>query len=386
MACGTGKWAFSIGIVVACVGNAQAGEWSVTPLFSWLADHSSNRGLIEGDPESQSYGANVDLSLARRDEDSEILVQPHYRMQRFVRDLYPDVDDMQLAARGHWLFETSSLDVNAQAAQESTLTTELAETGLVRADSNRRTYAGGIAWQFGHSETRQFGVSLGYQDVDYTGAREELLTGFRYATANVGETFNLSPRATLTASVFGSQLRNPDRDSTSDDRGVSLGVRYAWTERTLMSLTLGMSTQDTDGTRQTGTTRDFSLEHKGERLDWNLAYSHSLQPYGTGVLAARDTAQLELVRALSPRVSALLRGSYARNEDGGFGLTLDSRDYRFGEADLRWQLRETWTASLSSGYSSARQDAAFFNRAENASGWAVSVHTTWAPRALVIGH
>jgi hypothetical protein len=386
MACGTGKFAFAIGIVVACAGNAQAGEWSVTPAFSWLADHYSNRWLADGVAESQTYGANVDLSLARRDEDSAILIQPHYSVHRFVQDLYPDVDDMQLAASGRWLFETSSLDLNARAAEESTLTTELAETGLVRADSNRRTYAGGIAWHFDHSENRQFGASLGYQDVDYTGALEDRLTGFRYATANVGESFTLSPRAALTASVFGSQLRNADRDSTSDERGVSLGVRYAWTERTLMSLTLGVSRQDTGDNQQTGTTRDFSLDHKGERIDWSLAYAHSLQPYGTGVLVVRDTAQLQFVRALSARVSALLRGSYARNEDGGFGLTLDSRDYRYGDAELRWQLRETWTAALSTGYSSARQDETLFNREQNASGWSVSVHTIWAPHALVIGH
>ncbi|HTU65476.1 MAG TPA: hypothetical protein VMF52_05990 [Steroidobacteraceae bacterium] len=370
----------------ALPGAVRAGEWSVTPAFSWLADHASNRGLVEDAPQSQSYGANVDLALARRDEDSELLLQPHYRVQRFIHDLYPDVDDAQLAARGHWLFETSSFDLRAQAAQESTLTTELAETGLVRADSDRRTLAGGIGWKFAHAETRQFGASLDYQDVDYTGAREELLTGYRYGRATLGESFTLSPRAMLTASVFGSQLRNPERDSTSDERGASLGVQYAWTERTTMSATLGLSRQDTDGERSRGTTRDFSLQHKGERLDWTLSYSHSLQPYGTGVLAERDTAQLEFVQALGPRASAVLRGSYARNEDGGFGLLFDSREYRYAEAALRWQVRETWSASLSTGWSSARQDATFFRREESASGWSVSLYTTWAPRALVIGH
>jgi hypothetical protein len=330
--------------------------------------------------------ANLDLSLARRDEDSEIVVQPHYHAQRFIHDLYPGVDDLQLAARGRWLLETSSLDLNAQAGQESTFTTELAETGLVRAGLDRRTYAGGIAWQFDHSETARLGASLGYQDVDYIGAHEALLTGYRYATANVGESVNLSPRATLTMSAFGSQLRNSERATTGDERGVSLGVRYAWTERMLMSLTLGVSRQDTDGRGNSGTTRDFSLEHKGERLDWSFAYVHSLQPYGTGVLAVRDTARLQFVRALGPRVSGVLRGSYARNEDGGFGLTFDSRDYRYGDVELRWQARETWTASLLAAYTSARQDATFFNRGESASGWSVSVHTSWAPRAFVIGH
>ena len=386
MACAPGKFAFAIGLIAACAGSAQAGEWTVTPEFSWLADHASNRALRDGAPETQSLGASLDVVLARRDETSEFQVRPHYRLQRFEEHLYPNVDDKQLETLARWQFENSSLDVSAQAGEESTLTSELAETGLVRADANRRTVAGAFGWRYDSSENRQFSLSLSYQDVDYTGAFQDVLTGYRYASATVGESFSLSPRVALLVNAFGSQLRNPERGSTSDERGTSLGVRYAWTERTTISLSLGVSRQDSDGRDSSGTTRDLSLEHKGEVLDWSVEYSHRLQPYGTGVLAERDTAALQIVRNFGPRISTVLSGSYARNEDGGFGLTFDSRDYRFSEAAFRWQVRETWGMSFTGGYSSARQDATLFNGAEEAGGWSVSVRTHWAPRPLVIGH
>jgi hypothetical protein len=386
MACGSGKFALAFGLVVACAGSVQAGEWSVTPEFSWLADHASNRALRDGEPESQSLGANLDVLVARRDETTEFEMRPHYRLQRFFSDRYPDADDKALDALARWQFENSAIDVNAQAAEESTLTSELAETGLVRADSIRHTYSGGFGWHYDSSENRQFSLSFSYQDVDYTGAYRDVLTGYRYASATVGESFSLSARAALLVNAFGTQLRNPERDSTSDERGASLGLRYAWTESTMMSLSLGLSRLDTQGRVSSGTTRDLSLEHKGERLDWSVSYSHRLQPFGTGVLAERDTAQLQVVRAFGARFSTLLRGSYARNEDGGFGLTFDRRDYRYGEAEFRWQMRETWGTSLSTGYSSARQGATFFSGAEQASGWNVSLRTQWAPRPLVIGH
>lgn len=386
MTCGTGKFAVAIGIVVACAGTARGGEWSVTPEFSWLADHNSNRALREDTPASSSLGASIDFTLARRSENSSFEVRPHYRLQRFEDHLYPNVDDKQLAALARWTFESSALDLDAQAAEESTLTTELAETGLVRADSNRRTYATGLGWRYDSSENRQFSLSVSYQDVDYTGAYEDILTGYRYASANVGESFTLSPRVALSVNAFGSQLRNGVRDSTSNEHGVSLGMQYAWTERTTMSASFGVSREVTGGDEKSGTTRDFSLEHKSELLVWSLSYSHRLQPYGTGVLAEHDSAQLQMVRALSPRFSALLRGGYSRNDDDGFGFTFDSRSYRFGESEIRWQVRETLGVSLSTGYSNAKQDATFFSRAEDASGWSVAFRTRWAPRAYVIGH
>ena len=387
MARGTEKFVFALGAcAAACAMPASAAEWSVTPAFSWDADHSTNRGLQPDAPESQSYGAVVDLQLARRDDTSEFRIQPHYRLARYLADRYPDADDKQLSMSGHWGYENAVLELNALAAEESTLTTELAETGLVRADSNRRTIGGGLAWKYAAAETRQLSLSLGWQDVDYTGARQDVLTGYRYLTASVGESFTLTPRAALLVTAFGSRLESPERNSTSDERGASLGVQYAWSERTTMSLSLGLSKQDMDGRQSTGTTRDFSLDHKGERLDWSLGYSHSLQPYGTGVLAERDTAQLQFVRALGPRLDVLLSGRYARNQDGGFGFTFDSREYRFGESSLRWRVRETWYASLSVGYSTARQEATWFTRASDAHGWTIGLNTRWTPRAIVIGH
>jgi hypothetical protein len=385
MACGTRKVVLAFGLCTGLAGGAGAAEWSVAPAFSWLADHHSNRALRAGDPAGESLGADLDLGVVRRSETSEFLLRPHYRLRRFSDDVWADVDDKQLLARAGWMFERSSLNVNADAADQSTLTTELAETGFVRADSNRRTYAAGLAWQLQHSEENGFNVSLGWQDVDYTGADEDRLFGYRYATLQAGESFGLSTRGALIVSAFGSALDSPERGSQSREHGLSLGWDFAWTERTSMSLSLGLSRRDVDGADETGTTRNFSLVHKDETRDWSFVYSHSLVPFGTGVLTERDTARLQVMQALSPRLGYLLRAGYSRNSDAGFGVTIDSREYSFGETELRWQWLETWSVVLAGSFGRAI-DSGFAQTNTSADGWGVALRTLWAPRARVFGH
>src|ERR1700741_2848867 len=99
MACGTGKFVLASGLCAGFAGGAVAAEWCVAPTFSWLAGHHSNRALRVDAAAGESLGANLDLSVVRRSETSEFALTPHYRLQRFSDDVFPDVDDKQLLAR-----------------------------------------------------------------------------------------------------------------------------------------------------------------------------------------------------------------------------------------------------------------------------------------------
>jgi hypothetical protein len=385
MVCGTKKFVLALGLSTGLVSGAFAAEWFVAPSFLWIADHDSNRALRAGDPAGESLGADIDVNLVRRSETSAFQLRPHYRLRRFSDDVWDDVDDKQLSGNAAWTFEKSKLGVNANVAEQSTLTTELAETGVVRADSNRRTYAAGVDWQTQQSEGRGFNFSMGWQDVDYTGANENQLFAYRYASLQAGESFGLSTRSTVVVSAFGSALRSPERGSESREHGMSLGWDFAWTERTTLSMSLGLSRRDVDGADDTGTTRDFSLVHHDETRDWTLTYSHSLVPFGSGILTERDLAQLQVVQSLGPRFQCLLRGGYARNEDAGFGVTFDSREYSYLESELRWQWVETWNVALATNFARA-SDSGFAQNNSSADGWAVALRATWAPRPRVFAH
>lgn len=361
---------------------ATAAEWSVAPQFDWDADHQSNRTLSEGAPESQSMGASLDLAIERRSERSRFSLVPHARLRRFTDDVQPDANDYTLDANLRHEFERARIDVGATFADESTLTTELAETGAIRPDATRRSHGAQFGWRFDHDSARRLDVSASFQDVDYAGAYTGILFDYRYASASLGETFVLSPRSSIGVTGYATALDSPDRGSESREKGAAVDYSFAWSEHTSMSLSLGASRRDVDGEERTGTNGAFSLTHRGETGEWSIGLSRSLVPFGTGVLTQRDSADLVLVEDFAPRLRGILRASYSRNSDAGAGFLFDQRTYRTAETELSWQLTQTWRVSGVAGYG----DAIELGAPRGVDGWRLALRSTWAPNRRVLGH
>lgn len=368
-------------LVLAASASANAAEWSVAPLVSWLADHSSNRVLREGAPASESVGAALELPLVRRSETGELRVSSRYHGQRFSDDVLPDVDDVQLLTYARHDFETSRLEFDSEASRQSTLTTELAETGVIRADSNRRTYGAGLNWHVAHSEEHAFDLSAKFQDVDYTGEARRQLVGYRYASLRAGETFTLSSRSSISLTAFGSDLRSERGGAPDREHGLMAGYSFAWSERTSISASMGASRRDAGAGEETGATGDLSWLHRGETTDWNLSLSRGLVPYGLGVLVERDSAQLRVNRQFGPRLRGSVRAGFARNSDAGPLLRVDTREYGFTNAELGFALTETWSVSVDAGLRRASEA-----NVEAIDGWSVALRTRWEPGARVLGH
>jgi hypothetical protein len=361
---------------------AAAAEWSVAPRFAWDADHQSNRTLRDGEPSSQSVGASLDLAIERASERSQFSLVPHARARRFSDDLQGDTNDYTVTANLRQEYERALLDVGATFADESTLTTELSETGAISADARRRTQGAQVGWRFEHASSRRFEASANFQDVDYSGAYTGILFDYRYASLSLGESFTISPRSAFGITGFATALDSPERGSESREKGAALQYDFAWTEHTSMTLSLGASRRDVDGDEHTGTNGALSLNHLGETGEWTLGVSRSLVPFGTGVLTQRDSVDLMVLEDFGPRLRGALRASYARNSDAGAGFIFDGRTYRTAEAELSWQLTETWAVSGVGGYG----DAIELGAPQRVDGWRVALRSTWAPSRRVFGH
>jgi hypothetical protein len=381
MASVAGRILFAGALGLAC-GSAFPAEWAIAPQVFGDADTQSNRTLRAGTPASQSYAAGFDLAVERRNENSELKLLNHYYLRRFTDDVAPDLDDERLTASWRLGMERSGLNFGAEYADESTLTTELAESGVVHADASRITHGASAGWNFTHSDARQFNASASYQDVDYTGGYVGELYGYQYAALSAGETFMLSSRTSLSVSSFGSRLDSPERGSESRELGVALGFSFAWTERLNVAAQLGVSRRDLDGDASQGGTGNLSITHRGETREFSLSYAQQLQPFATGVLTERETAELAFMQEFHSRLSSISRLGFARNEDAGFGTTFDSRNYRYANTELRWQLEENWFTSLVAGYATATDLGA----PESVGGWSLIVRSLWTPNRHVIGH
>ena len=181
----------------------------------------------------------LDLRLVRRSETSRFTLTPHGRIRRFTDNVTSDADDRSLTAGVEHSFERAMLQWDAELADESTLSTELAGTGQVFADATRRTAATSAAWSFVASESRRYDASIGFRHVEYRGGYPGRLFGYRYGNASFSETLLLSPRLSFVPGVFASELDSPERHSVSRERGVSLGFTYDFSEYTSLLASIG---------------------------------------------------------------------------------------------------------------------------------------------------
>lgn len=359
-----------------------AAEWSVAPSVGWAADQDSNRTLTSAAQDSASVSATLDLELARRGERGEFKLRPHVRLQRFSDDVSEDSDDRGVSLRAVRAFERSQLVISAEYANENTLTSTLADEGVVEADARRRRADASLLWDAQQSENTRFTLSTAQSNVDYSGARADRLFDYRYSTASARETFAFSPRVAFFVTGIASLLENPERDSRSHEHGANVGVSYALSARTSLNANLGRSWRSAEDVRTQGETYEVSLQHQQELRDWSVRVSRSLVPYGTGVLAERESASVTLRQPLREQLDAGFEATLVRNNDAGLGATLDRRRYNRAEASLAWQPWRTFILRGALRYT----DATLLFEAGEARGLNFGLSALWRPDPRVLGH
>ena len=169
---------------VALSGASGAAEWRAEPLFSLGANLDSNRRLLADGERSGAAQLSGSLALARRTEISELTFQPRIDVRR-----YQGVDEAlssnDAGADLGWRRQSErwTTRLSATAREDSTLTSELADTGIIEGRARRQTLtaASESTWAFGERSSLQFGgsfMNIGFDDAGGTG-----LTPYRYPAA-----------------------------------------------------------------------------------------------------------------------------------------------------------------------------------------------------------
>ena len=363
--------------------HLHAAEWSAQPVFSWLTDYDSNRGLRpSGVQGSEQAVLSADLRLQRSVEDLQLMLEPHFDVRRYSDKVWQPGDDRNLLASLTWTGERTQLVATASVANQSTLTTELLETGLVDTNTRRRTYQGAFQWSWARTERHQSFVSLNYMDVNYSGPLDArlLLPGYKYPSGSLGERFFVSEKLTLTVSAFGDALLSQESRASSREVGGQVELTYSPSEKTSLDISIGESRRVVAGTGGYGTVGALSITHNFARSTASLSYSRSLVPYGIGFLVERQQLTAGYTRHLSPYLDADLSALGIRNSQSAVLLGLDRQDYENVGLGLSWKLGETWTVRPVALASWSRPS----QNSPSVHEWRAELDVTWKPLASTI--
>src|SRR5262249_9109660 len=142
---------------------------------------------------------------------------------------------------GKWLREYSQFTASAQWSRLSTLTSELAETGIVDVNTRQELHGAQVGWTWNLTPQSQLQTQLGVSDVDYPDGLLFGLVGYHYHNASAGLTNQLSPYTSWSITAFGSRLESSQILTTSRDGGLSLGLARSLSEKAQLQMSIGLS-------------------------------------------------------------------------------------------------------------------------------------------------
>ncbi len=326
------------------VSHLHAAEWSVQPIFTMSTDYDSNRSLSEGAQGSEEAVLYGDLKLQSALENTQILLEPKFDLRRYSSSIWGPGNDRSLNAALTWTEERTKLTLTGFIADQTTLTTELLESGIVNGDTRRRTEQANGEWDWSQNELRQSFVQAAFMSAAYSGGPlvELELPGYRYPSAALGERFFMSERLTLSVSAFGDALTSARQGESSHEEGGQVEVIDQYTEATSFDVSVGESKRSIAGDRGYGTNAAATATHNLERGSVSLVYSRSLVPYGTGNLVERQQLTGTLLRPLTPDLDASFSLLRVQNNASTVRLGLDRPYYNTAVAGLTWKMGESW--------------------------------------------
>ena len=366
----------SIGCLLG-VSPAYAAEWSVTPVYSSSVDYDSNRRLLTDARGTGSAFLTADLRFKRALEDSEISIEPRYTLRRYTDSALGNGDDRSITAGLAKADERYALQLTASYYDQSTLTTELLETGIVSGTSHRRQTQAAGSWSWSQTERRQLVAQLSYIDVSYYGQGSDRLPGFRYPSGSVGERFIFSENGSVTVSAFGSALSSDVKGGSNHEYGLQAELTYFLSELTHFDGSLGESSRLLNGASSHGTDASVSLTHDMTRGNLALTYTRNLVPYGIGFLVERQQGTASAVYRLTPFLDGNITALRIQNNDATVRLGLDRRSINTISTGLTWHPVETWSVGLQ--IAGVRTQAPTISGDATVNEWRSLVTLTWSP-------
>ena len=365
--------------------RARPGRAVVAGMLFAIAALSSTAGraaewYVESRVQSQvSYDTNVRLSPTDKIDTAGGILSPEVKIGRRTEALdlsllgradfngYADPSslssiDEKLSLAGSYATELGKFGLDADFNRDTTLTTEVSDTGNLTEAARVTTVDVMPSWSYSLSEIDTLDLSGGYTNTSYD---TNTLTDYVFYTGQIGWSRRVSEIDTLQTTAYTGRFVADDlADTTADIIGLLIGWSRQFSEQFSGQLDAGpeyvITKFDDVGGRET----DRQL---GYRIDGMLAYrmdeltrlelngSRKTEPSGNGETLTRNRVQLAVIHQVSPLFTLRLDGTVIQN-DGAGNSSSGSVDRLYYAIQPRaiWRLDPDW--DLAASYRFRSQD------------------------------
>lgn len=333
-------------------GSASAAEWWLEPVVHSQTFYDDNLRL-QRETEQSVWSVLVEPRLAggRRIQRAGIAFDAGAQFRRYPGDSELDSNDQDLHLNSHYLTERSRFGLDLDLVRDTTLTSELEETGFVQVRRRRTSRTLSPSWTYALGPRDTLQLSYRFNSVSYDAPLTEFVD---YDYQTLAGTWIRSLDAKNRVHVTGtySRYEASEIDATNDTVGIQAGLERRFSERTTATVLagwrrtdaeflqrqfveilpgIGFFTQTPADAQSTGALFSAELEHKYPRAVFTANLSRSIDPGAAGSLYQRDQLRLNVrYRIDQRRVAGLgVHALRAESVEGASALRPDRTAYRF---------------------------------------------------------
>lgn len=326
--------------------------------IAWSADASAAAAVEWSDNPRMNprggdsvVGANVSagLDMQGRSEVLALNASGSFRSLRYDKDEDLNRDDQFIDGSLRREYERQSFDLDVGLDRESTLTSELESTGLVKANKRRTTGYIGSTWLFEVNEEVSLRIGGRYSDIQYQDAADTGLVDYSTSSISASSTWLLSEIFQSSIGWYLNEVRTPLRGQETDSYGWqgvfrreldanSFATFKLGTRRTRQSYNFASSLVEFPNDGWLIET-EFTRELSSGRISGGLA--RTADPSG-GVLQQRDRIYGSISHEMTAFTGIWLRGDLSEFRELAGASDPQQRDYRRFDASYYWQFSPGW--------------------------------------------
>ena len=359
-----------------------AAEWKIAPLISSRVGYNDNLRLNTSDKISTAeitFSPSARFSVDTPTSGISGNLALDFRRYEADSDLNDDNASLEIASFHNT--ERSRAGLALDFIQDTTLDSQLEETGIVFERIRRQRANISPSWSYSISERTRFTTTYKYSDVVYKNADNTGFVDFTQNSLQASLTRIVNERsiASLTLSRF---MTDNENDIQSINTNLQTGASYRFSETLSTSLFIGIRrteveySQNSEIPIRSGNTiiGSFLVASNISNSDWGTTYNASInKSFSQGEMslsASRSISNdingqpIEVTRiqtVSSYRFTAILTASlnlelYNGETNNSIGNNLN-RDYYVIEPKFRWSPKKFWSFSGSYRYTKQTLDA-----------------------------
>jgi hypothetical protein len=298
-------------------------------------------------------------------EVSQLTVTPRLAIVRYDREKNLDITTGSLGLAYQDKGERGQWTASGLAQTDSTVTSELGQTGITSVNFRHSSYSATIGYQYLWTERLSWQLQGSGQLTRYNSDAERYgLVGYSYGGIQLGPAWSFSDR--LQGSLnFGTDRDSAQNGTSERDYSASAQLKRTLTEEYSWRVSAGATRIEIPGTPAAPTSAVFEVgvTRQTERVRWDVSAKRAVLPIGFGLLARQDVASLSALVTLSERSTLNLSGNAVRTDPVSLSLYLApgvSFGYQiysgatYAQAAAEWQYHLTAQWVLSAAYTRGR--------------------------------